>query len=253
MVRKIVHLRRTQCLGPVKIAARVGCGPSTAHRMLVRCRISRLAHVDRATGEPVRYYEHSTPVDLRHVDVREVGRTSLTARAGGSSAVSGASSTAPPPQTSRATPTAAEARRRARARRARWPPEGGQVLDPQRRDRRHRARGPARRGGLDHLPRREDLAGGVGQGSAYRSHLCRDTCAQLAITPPLPAASQRQDRTAPLRHERWLGLPPPYLNESRRRKALFGWIHKYNHHRPHTAIGGHRPTARLTNLSGQYI
>jgi hypothetical protein len=26
--------------------------PSTAHRVLVRCRLNRIAHVDRATGEP---------------------------------------------------------------------------------------------------------------------------------------------------------------------------------------------------------
>lgn len=29
-------------------------------------------------------------------------------------------------------------------------------------------------------------------------------------------------------------------------------IHEYNHHRPHTAIGGHPTRARLTDLSGQY-
>jgi hypothetical protein len=44
-----------------------------------------------------------------------------------------------------------------------------------------------------------------------------------------------------------------YLNESQRRQALLGWIHEYDHHRPRPAIGGHRPIARLANLSGQYI
>ena len=43
-----------------------------------------------------------------------------------------------------------------------------------------------------------------------------------------------------------------YTGESQRRKALPGWIHEYNHHRPHTAIGGHPPITRLTNLSGHY-
>ncbi len=72
-MRKIVHLRWKQRLGPVEIAARVGCAPSTAHRVLVRCRINRLAHVDRATGEPVRRYEHPHPGDLLHVDVKKLG------------------------------------------------------------------------------------------------------------------------------------------------------------------------------------
>jgi transposase InsO family protein len=43
-----------------------------------------------------------------------------------------------------------------------------------------------------------------------------------------------------------------YTGESQRRKALPGWIHEYNHHRPHTAIGGQPPISRLTNLSDQY-
>ncbi|WP_394770847.1 integrase core domain-containing protein, partial [Lacisediminihabitans sp.] len=30
------------------------------------------------------------------------------------------------------------------------------------------------------------------------------------------------------------------------------WLHDYNHHRPHTAIGGKPPISRLTNLPGQY-
>ena len=43
-----------------------------------------------------------------------------------------------------------------------------------------------------------------------------------------------------------------YLSESARRKALPAWLHQYNHHRPHTAIGKIPPIARLTNLPGQY-
>ena len=43
-----------------------------------------------------------------------------------------------------------------------------------------------------------------------------------------------------------------YSSESARRKALPAWIHEYNHHRPHTAIGRSTPLSRLTNLCGQY-
>jgi hypothetical protein len=35
--------------------------------------------------------------------------------------------------------------------------------------------------------------------------------------------------------------------------AFPDWLHSYNHHRPHTGIGGHPPITRLTNLPGQYI
>jgi hypothetical protein len=66
VVRKIVHLRWAQRLGPAQIASQVGLAPSTVHAVLVRCRISRLAHLDRATGQPVRRYEHDHPGDLVH-------------------------------------------------------------------------------------------------------------------------------------------------------------------------------------------
>lgn len=68
-----MHLRWKQRLGPVAIAARVGRAPSTVHQVLVRCRINRLAHVDRASGEPVRRYEHLAPGDLLSVDVKKLG------------------------------------------------------------------------------------------------------------------------------------------------------------------------------------
>jgi hypothetical protein len=73
IVRKIVHLRWKQRLGPVAIAGRVGLAPSTVHQVLVRCRINRLWHVDRVTGEPIRRYEMSRPGELVHVDVKKLG------------------------------------------------------------------------------------------------------------------------------------------------------------------------------------
>ena len=38
----------------VGIAGELGLPASTVHAVLVRCRMNRLSHVDRATGEPVR-------------------------------------------------------------------------------------------------------------------------------------------------------------------------------------------------------
>lgn len=54
VVRKVVHLRWTQRLGPAQIAPQVGLAASTVHAVLVRCRISRLGDVGRVTGQPVR-------------------------------------------------------------------------------------------------------------------------------------------------------------------------------------------------------
>src|SRR6476620_5600018 len=74
VVRKIVHLRWKQRLGPVQIGDRLGMPASTVHAVLVRCRLNRLTHLDRVTGEPVRRYEHENPGDLIHVDVKKLGR-----------------------------------------------------------------------------------------------------------------------------------------------------------------------------------
>ncbi len=73
VVRKIVHLRWKKRLGPVAIAGRLDLAASTVHAVLVRCRLNRLSHLDRATGEPIRRYEHDTPGSLLHVDVKKLG------------------------------------------------------------------------------------------------------------------------------------------------------------------------------------
>ena len=44
----------------------------------------------------------------------------------------------------------------------------------------------------------------------------------------------------------------PYRSETARARALPAWLHIYNHHRHHTALGGQPPASRITNLSGQY-
>lgn len=71
--RRIVSLRLGKRIGPVQLAAATGVAPATAHRVLTRCRLNRLSHVDRATGEPVRRYEHDRPGAMLHVDVKKFG------------------------------------------------------------------------------------------------------------------------------------------------------------------------------------
>jgi transposase InsO family protein len=93
-------------------------------------------------------------------------------------------------------------------------------------------------------------------GSAYKSHLWRDTCRELNIkakkTPPIghrPTAKlSGSTRTLA---DGW-AFRRFYATESARRNALPIWLHNYNHHGPHTAIGGQPPISRLINLPGQY-
>ncbi|GEL99883.1 hypothetical protein CTE05_34300 [Cellulomonas terrae] len=69
VVKRIVALRWRQRLGPVQIGGRLGLPASTVHAVPRRCRINRLCHIDRVTGEPLRRYEHDHPGSLNHVDV----------------------------------------------------------------------------------------------------------------------------------------------------------------------------------------
>jgi transposase InsO family protein len=93
-------------------------------------------------------------------------------------------------------------------------------------------------------------------GSAYRSHAWRAACAELGIKPKRTRPYRPQTNGKIERFHRTLAdgwaFARMFLSEPARRKALPAWLHEYNHHRPHTAIGNHPPITRLTNLSEQY-
>jgi transposase InsO family protein len=256
VVRKIVHLRWKQRLGPVTIAERVGLAPSTVHQVLRRCRINRLGHLDRLTGQPVRRYEHPAPGDLLHVDVKKLGNIPDQGGWRFVGRAQGRRNRAATPGT---------------ARNAHRNPKLGHafvhtVLDDHSRvayaeihddETAATAAGVLRRAVTWYATRgvvvRRVLSD---NGSAYRSHLWRDTCHELGITPKHTRPYRPQTNGKIERFHRTLGqgwaFRRLYTGESQRRKALPGWIHEYNHHRPHTAIGRQTPITRLTNLSGQY-
>jgi len=43
---------------------------------------------------------------------------------------------------------------------------------------------------------------------------------------------------------------PEWQSSEQRNQALTAWLHHYNHHRPHSALGGQPPVTRLNNLVG---
>ena len=93
-------------------------------------------------------------------------------------------------------------------------------------------------------------------GSAYKSHAWRDACHELGIRPKKtrpyrPQTNGKIERFHRTLAEGW-AFSRHYNSESARRAALPVWLHEYNHHRPHTAIGAKPPISRLTNLPGQY-
>ena len=93
-------------------------------------------------------------------------------------------------------------------------------------------------------------------GSCYQSHLWRDTCAELGITPKKtrpyrPQTNGKIERFHRTLAEGW-AFKKFYNSESARLAALPAWVHEYNHHRPHSAIGKAAPITRLDNLAGHH-
>ena len=78
-------------------------------------------------------------------------------------------------------------------------------------------------------------------GSAYRSHAWRDACAGLGIRhkrtrPYRPQTNGKIERLHRTLADGW-AYARFYTSETERRAALPGWLHFYNHHRIHSAIG----------------
>jgi transposase InsO family protein len=259
VVRKIVHLRWKQRLGPVAIAEQVGVAPSTVHAVLRRCRLHRLSHVDRATGEPIRRYERDQPGELIHVDVKKLGNIPdgggwrYLGRQQGKQNRAATAHTSGKPRSKHRSPLMGTAFVHT-------------VLDDHSRvayaeihdDETAATATAVLRNATAWFAARGVTVERVlsDNGSAYRSHAWRDTCRQLGITPKRTRPYRPQTNGKIERFHRTLAdgwaFRRMFLSESARRKALPAWLHEYNHHRPHTAIGRRPPITRLTNLSGQY-
>jgi transposase InsO family protein len=256
VVRKIVHLRWKQRLGPVAIGAKLAMPASTVHAVLVRCRLNKLWHIDRATGEPIRRYEHERPGSLLHVDVKKLGNVPdgggwryVGRQQGGRNRI--------------ATP--------GKPRNARYQPNMGTafvhtVIDDHSRVAYAEIHDDETAATATAVLRRAVAwfgARGVtvervlsDNGSAYKSRLWAATCAELGITakktrPYRPQTNGKIERFHRTLAAGW-AFKRFYNSEAARRAALPAWLHEYNHHRPHTAIGKATPITRLTNLPGQY-
>ena len=259
VVRKIVHLRWKQRLGPVEIADRLNMQSSTVYAVLVRCRLNRLTHIDRATGEPIRRYEHDKPGDMLHMDVKKLGRVPdgggwryVGRQQGGKNRSATVGRTGKP--------------------RNKWHnPLIGRcylhtVIDDHSRvayveahdDETKETAAAVLRNAVAWFAERDVVVQRVltDNGGCYRSHLWRDTCTELGIThkrtrPYRPQTNGKVERFHRTLVEGW-AFKKFYNSESARLAALPAWVHQYNHHRPHSAIGKAAPITRLDNLAGDH-
>ena len=256
--RRIVGLRVARRLGPARIAFRLGLPASTVHAVLARYHCPPLAHLDRGSGAAVRRYERARPGELVHVDIKKLGnipdgggwrylgkqqgyrnRQATRDRTGRKNAYHQpnlgtcfvhtviddytriAYAECHDDETAA---TAVAVLRRAIA----WFAERGVVVERVLSD----------------------------NGSAYVSRLWRDTCVELAIKvrrtrPYRPQTNGKIERLHRTLADGW-AYKKLYSSENARRAALAGWLHQYNHHRPHSALGGLPPINRLNNLAGHH-
>jgi transposase InsO family protein len=259
VVRKIVHLRCKQRLGPVEIADRLDMPSSTVHAVLVRCRLNRLSHLDRATGEPIRRYEHDQPGDLIHVDVKKLGKVPD----GGGWRYVGK-------QQGDRNRSATVLRTGAPRNKYRGPLIGTcylhTVIDDHSRlayveardDETQQSATEVLRNAVAWFAERGVTVKRVlsDNGSCYRSRLWHQTCTDLGITPKKtrpyrPQTNGKIERFHRTLAEGW-AFKKFYNSESARLAALPAWLHHYNHHRPHSAIGKAAPITRLNNLPGHH-
>jgi Integrase core domain len=86
-------------------------------------------------------------------------------------------------------------------------------------------------------------------GNCYRSQMFRQACAghglrHLRTRPYTPRTNGKAERFIQTSLREW-AYARPYVSSEQRSAALTTWLDQYNTTRPHTALGGSSPTARL--------
>jgi transposase InsO family protein len=246
---QILELRQKRKLGPARISPLLGVPASTVHAVLTRHHMSRLAWMDRPTGAVIRRYERDRPGELVHVDVKKLGRL----RDGGGWRIHG--------------------RESLERRRSRYGPRVGfdyihAAIDDHSRlayaeihpDEKaascagflHRAAAFFAAHGIDRIERvMTDNALAYRRSAAWR-HALDELGASARFTrryrPQTNGKAERFNRTL---LEEW-AYQRPFTSNTDRAQALPGWLHTYNHHRSHTALGGLPPISRVNNAAGHY-
>ncbi|MFF4934577.1 IS481 family transposase [Streptomyces griseofuscus] len=242
---RVCRLRQERKLGPARIGPVLGLPASTVHRILTRHGLNRLARLDRPTGQVIRRYERDRPGELIHVDVKKLGRIPD----GGGHKVLGR-------QASRTTRSnmgfdyvhsAVDDHTRL-AYSEIHPDEKADTCAAFLR----RAAAFFAASGITRIERvLTDNAWPYRKSFARRQALADLGAAGKLTRAYRPQTNGKVERFNRTLLDEWAYLRP-YTSNDERTTALADFLHTYNHHRCHTALGGQPPISRVNNPSGQY-
>jgi transposase InsO family protein len=240
---RICRLRRERKLGPHRLAALTGHPRSTCYAVLRRWGLARLDFLDRPTGRVIRRYEREVAGELVHIDVKKLGRI----QPGGGHRIHG---------------------------RGRVPHSTGQGYDylhcavddhsrlayvESHRDEKattcsdflRRAQEFYADHGVVVRAVMTDNARAYRNSRVFRRALAELDCRQLLTPFYHPQVNGKVERFNRTLLEEWAYVRL-YTSNSQRLRLLSTWLHRYNFHRAHTALGGLTPVTCVNNLRGRY-
>lgn len=244
--RRIIALRVTRRWGPHRIAYHLGLPQSTVSKVLRRYRVPLLGHIDLNTGvrvrkpKPVRY-EHEHPGDLIHVDVKKLGRIPdggghrTLGQAKGKKNKTGVGYSfihSAIDDHSRMVYSEILGNERQETAAGFW----------------ERANTFFTSQGITVLRVLTD------NGNCYRSRVFNDALGEGVkhkfTRPYRPQTNGKIERFHRTLAFEW-AYARHYGSDAARATTYQAWIHSYNHHRPHTALGGLSPIDRVHNVNGK--
>lgn len=246
--RRIVALRFTRRWGPHRIGYHLGVPRSSVGRVLTRYRMPLLSHLDQATGLPVRKsrpvrYEKNRPDELIHVDIKKLGRIpngggwkklgqEIGRHNNGRRGLGYAFLHHAVDDHSRLAYSEILADERKETAAAFW----------------ERARTYFAEAGITVEAVMTD------NGSCYRSRAFAAALGEHVThrrtRPYRPQTNGKVERFNRTLATEW-AYADTYTSEADRVATYPAWLHHYNHHRPHTGIGGSTPAQRVHNLTGK--
>jgi transposase InsO family protein len=247
---QIAELRSELKLGPLRIGHRLGVPASTVHRVLVRLGINRLSLMDRPTGRVIRRYERDHAGSLVHVDIKKLGRIPD----GGGWKVLGKKA------------GMRNNMKHNEYRKHHFLGYGyihsavddysrlaySEILSDERKETAVDFWQRAQAWFFEHGITVEEVL--TDNGSCYRSRLFDIALGDIKhrkTRPYRPQTNGKVERFNRTMLEEWAYVRT-YSSESERKDAFSPFLHLYNHHRSHTALGGQPPISRVDNLPGHY-